>query len=59
MYLIWTLSCERTILKSRKGTVNAWIKAINDRLNTDKITAIRILRRKEHTRLVVGIGATH
>jgi hypothetical protein len=39
-------------LKSRKGTINAWNRAINNRLNTDEIMATKILRRKEHIRLV-------
>jgi ribonuclease HI len=55
-YLIWTLRCERTIqgqLKSREETEKAWIKTINDRLNMDKIAATKIIRKPEHTNLVV------
>jgi hypothetical protein len=55
-YLIWTLRCERTIqgiLKPRDETANTWIRAINDRLNMDKIAATRIIRKPEHTNLVV------
>ena len=54
-YLIWTLRCERTI-REREHTDReisaAWHKVINRRLSEDRITAIKVLRRKQYTNLV-------
>ena len=54
-YLTWTLRCERTIRErepTEKETRAAWLKVINRRLSEDKMTATKVLRRKQYTSLV-------
>ncbi|KAH9022517.1 ribonuclease H-like protein, partial [Lactarius deliciosus] len=46
-YLIWVLRCERVIklkIHSAQEIKNRWLKAINERLTNDKITATKIKR---------------
>jgi hypothetical protein len=55
--LIWVLRCEQVIHReNRQHTdqeVNArWLKIINDRLTSDRITATKIKRDQKFTRLV-------
>jgi len=56
-YLIWVLRCERVIQSkehSEDEIQGRWLRAINERLTTDKITAIRIIRKDGFTTLVVN-----
>lgn len=56
-HLIWVLRCERVIHQENRQhpdqEVNArWLKAINDRLTSDRIIATKIKRDKNYTRLI-------
>jgi hypothetical protein len=54
-YLIWVLRCERVIQEKplTAGEIRArWLRAINDRLTTDKVTATKIIRTDKFTKLV-------
>ena len=54
-YTIWTLRCER-IISGRERTEEEvkviWRKSINRRLSEDKVTATKVLRRKQYVTLV-------
>ena len=54
-HLIWVLRCERVIQEKRHNpnAIEArWLKAINRRLTEDKITATKIKRDKQFTKLI-------
>ena len=54
-HLIWVLRCEKVIQNKRitNREINArWIKKINERLTTDRITATKIKRDEKFTRLI-------
>jgi len=54
-HLIWVLRCERSIQKKKHSIHEIkvrWKKVINNRLNIDKITATKIRREKEFTKLI-------
>jgi len=56
-YLIWVLRCERVIQEktiTNREIKARWYRAINDRLTIDKVTATKIIRTKEFTKLVEG-----
>ena len=56
-YLIWVLRCERVIQAkdhSDNEIKGRWLRTINERLTTDKITATRIKREDGFTTLVVN-----
>lgn len=56
-YLIWTLRCDRVINGGNhsKSTVEAtWRRTINRRLTDDIITATKVLRRDDYTKLVTN-----
>jgi hypothetical protein len=53
--MTWTRRCERTIQGTdhpHREIENAWFKVINNRLTQDKLIAMKIIRKKKHTRLV-------
>ena len=56
-FLIWALRCERVIqerIHNNQEIKSRWLRAINERLTEDKITATRIKRDKGFTNLIVN-----
>lgn len=56
-YLIWTLRCDRVINNGNHSpsmVEAAWRTVINRRLTDDIITATKVLRRDDHTKLIVN-----
>ncbi|KAG1734854.1 ribonuclease H-like protein, partial [Suillus occidentalis] len=54
-YLIWTLRCTRVIQGTSPDEDNItkrWIKTLNDRLQQDRVIAIKLRRTQEHTDLI-------
>ena len=54
-HLIWTICCRRVINNKQLTTPQIeikWRTAINNRLTTDKITATKIRKEKQYTRLI-------
>jgi hypothetical protein len=54
-YLCWTLRCERVIQgkdHTQQEIERKWLRRINNRLSNDKITAIKIVRKKKYIRLI-------
>ena len=56
-HLIWVLRCERIMHRANRQHTNQeisarWLKVINDRLTTDRITATKIKRDKSFTNLI-------
>ena len=54
-YLIWTTRCERIIRgiePSERAMKATWRNAINRRFSEDVITAMKVLRRQNHTKLI-------
>jgi hypothetical protein len=55
-YLIWVLRCERVVQglhHTEREIESRWLRKINERLTTDRITATRIKRTNGFTNLVV------
>ena len=55
-YLIWVMRCERVIQEKQhsiREVEERWLRAINERLTIDKITATRIKRSDGFTKRVV------
>ena len=54
-YLIWTLRCEQVIQEKdlADGEIRTrWYRAINERLTIDKVTATKIKRSDNYTKLI-------
>ena len=54
-HLIWVLRCEKTINKKKhsKREIKAqWIKAINNRITTDRIIATKVKREENHINMI-------
>ncbi|KAI0264086.1 ribonuclease H-like protein, partial [Russula aff. rugulosa BPL654] len=53
-HLVWVLRCERVIQEKtldEQGIRTRWLRAINDRLTTDRITAYQTKRDRQFTKL--------